>query len=55
MYKRQVWLSSANSGQWNNSYGGGIFINTAKVLVGNVSVFSAEEGLRFAFKAGFEF
>ena len=51
----KVWLSSNNSSKWNNSYGGGIFINTAKVLVGNFSIFSADDGLRFAFKAGFGF
>ena len=51
----KVWLSNNNSKKWNNSYGGGLFINAAEILVGNASLFSADEGLRFAFKLGFGF
>lgn len=51
----KVWLTGDNSNKWNNAYGGGVFVNAAKIVVGNVSLFSAKEGLRFAFKMGFGF
>ena len=51
----KVWLSENNSNTWNNSYGGGLFINAAQIVLGNISIFNAEEGLRFAFKLSFGF
>lgn len=51
----KVWFPNDNSKKWNNSYGGGLFINAANMVVGNASLFSAQEGLRFVFKLGFGF
>jgi len=51
----RVWLSNDISNQWHTSYGGGLFINAARLVVGNASLFSGDEGLRFAFKLGFGF
>lgn len=51
----RVWLSNDISNQWHTSYGGGLFINAARLVVGNASLFSGDEGLRFAVKLGFGF
>ncbi len=44
-----------NSDSWNTSVGGGIFINAADLMTGNISVFSSDDGLRFAFTLGVGF
>ena len=51
----RVWLSNDTSKKWNNSYGGGVFVNASKMVVGNISLFSADENVRFSFKLGFGF
>ncbi len=51
----RVWVSNDNSNKWNNSYGGGVFLNLSNFVVGNISLFNADEGSRFAFKLGFGF
>ena len=51
----RVWLENDNSERWNNSYGGGVFFNGAKMIVGNLSAFHGRDGLRFAFRLGFGF
>jgi len=51
----RVWVSNDTSTKWNNSYGGGVFVNASKLIVGNISLFAADENLRFAFKLGFDF
>jgi len=51
----RVWLDDDNSKKWNNSYGGGIFINGADMITGNLSAFSSDEGLKIAFAIGFGF
>ena len=40
---------------WNNSYGGGVFFNIADMLAGNIAAFNSTDGLRIAFKLGFDF
>ncbi|WP_452599613.1 metallophosphoesterase [Pontimicrobium sp. MEBiC01747] len=51
----RVWLDNDNSKKWNNSFGGGVFFNGAGMLVGNLSAFNSNDGLRVAFKLGFGF
>lgn len=51
----RVWLNGEDSKRWNNSFGGGLFFNGADMIIGNISVFNSDDGLRFAFKLGFGF
>lgn len=51
----RVWLPNDDSEKWNNSFGGGVFMNVANLITGNVSAFSSDDGLRLAFKLGFGF
>ncbi|WP_010180819.1 metallophosphoesterase [Aquimarina agarilytica] len=51
----KVWVANDENKKWNNSLGGGLFINAADMLIGNVSVFTAKDGERFNFKLGFGF
>ncbi|WP_397363728.1 phosphoesterase [Olleya sp. R77988] len=51
----RVWIKNDNSKKWNNSFGGGVFFNAAGMLVGNLSAFNSDDGLRLAFKIGFGF
>ena len=44
-----------NSDSWNTSVGGGIFINVADLMTGNISVFNSDDGLRIAFTLGVGF
>ncbi len=51
----RVWVEDGNSEKWNNSFGGGVFVNFAGFAVGNISAFNSNDGLRLAFKLGFGF
>ncbi len=58
----KVWVDNAlvsdarfNSDDWNTSVGGGLFVNVANMMTGNISAFNSDDGLRFAFKVGFGF
>jgi hypothetical protein len=51
----RIWIENDNSDKWNNSLGGGFFVNFAGLAAGNFSVFNGEDGLRLAFKLGFGF
>lgn len=51
----RVWLKHENSNKWNNSYGGGFFINGAELLSLNLGVFNSNDGFRVAFGLGFAF
>ncbi|MDX1761282.1 MAG: phosphoesterase, partial [Christiangramia sp.] len=51
----RVWMDSQNSKRWHDSYGGGIWINSADAIQGNFSVFAGEEGARFQFGLGLKF
>jgi len=51
----RVWLKDDDSERWNNSFGGGVFVNMANMLTGNISAFNSDDGLRLAFKLGFGF
>ena len=44
-----------NSDTWNTSVGGGIFINAANKITGNISAFNSDDELRLAFALGFGF
>ncbi|WP_405564704.1 metallophosphoesterase [Polaribacter sp. Asnod6-C07] len=43
------------NGTPNTSYGGGIFFNAANIFVGNIGAFNGDDGMRIAFKVGFDF
>ena len=51
----RVWLSDEVSNDWKTSIGGGVFFDTSGVLVGNISAFHSDEGLRFAVRLGIGF
>jgi hypothetical protein len=51
----RVWIEDDNSKKWNNSVGGGVFVNMANMMTGNISAFNSDDGLRLAFKIGFGF
>ena len=51
----RVWMDNQNSKLWHDSYGGGIWINSAESVQGNFSLFSGSEGARFEFGLGFKF
>ena len=51
----RVWVDGEDSDKWNNSIGGGIFANIAKMATLNLSAFSSDDGLRLAFRLGFGF
>ena len=44
-----------NSETWNTSIGGGIFVNAADMITGNLSFFNSSDGLLVAFTFGFGF
>ncbi len=50
-----VFDANFNSDHWNTSVGGGFFINAADLITGNFSLFSSDDGLRFAFSIGMGF
>jgi hypothetical protein len=51
----RIWIKDDNSNKWNNSYGGGFFINGVELLTANLGVFNSIDGLRLAFSLGFQF
>ena len=51
----RVWLDGDNSDKWNNSFGGGFFVNMAQMMTANISAFNSSDGLRLAFQVGFGF
>ncbi|MFT7250991.1 MAG: hemolysin activation/secretion protein, partial [Flavobacterium sp.] len=51
----RVWLKGEESNKWNNSYGGGFFLNGAELVTANLGVFNSLDGIRVAFKLGFGF
>ncbi|WP_339755911.1 metallophosphoesterase [uncultured Winogradskyella sp.] len=51
----RVWVDSEDSDKWNNSFGGGFFVNMAKMMSANISAFNSDDGLRLALKFGFGF
>ncbi len=58
----RVWVDDSlvlednfNSDSWNTSVGGGIFINAADLMTGNISAFNSDDGLRIAFTLGVGF
>ncbi|MES2573836.1 MAG: metallophosphoesterase [Bacteroidota bacterium] len=51
----RIWIKDDNSNKWNNSYGGGFFINGVELLTANLGLFNSIDGLRLAFSLGFQF
>ncbi len=51
----RVWVNDDVSKDWKTSVGGGVFFDTSGLLVGNISAFSSEEGLRVAVRLGVGF
>lgn len=51
----RVWYTGENSNDWKTSYGGGFWLNAAKLVNINISVFGATEGPYVRFGLGFGF
>lgn len=51
----RVWVENEDSDRWNTSIGGGVFVNAANMITGNISAFHSDDGLLLAFKLGFGF
>lgn len=51
----RVWVNNDLSADWKTAIGGGVFFNTSSLLVGDLSVFHSEEGLRAAVRVGVGF
>ena len=51
----RIWIKDDNSNKWNNSYGGGFFINGVELLTANLGLFNSIDGIRIAFSLGFQF
>ncbi|TBW26632.1 metallophosphoesterase [Gramella sp. KN1008] len=51
----RVWLDGENSDVWHDSYGGGLWINSAEAIQGTFSMFAGSEGTRFEFGIGLKF
>ncbi|MDX1543800.1 MAG: metallophosphoesterase [Christiangramia sp.] len=51
----RVWVDGANSDFWHDSYGGGLWINSADAIQGTFSLFASGEGTRFEFGIGLKF
>lgn len=52
----RVWVDGlTNDDRWNTNWGGGLFLNTAKLFVTHISIFKGRENVRFAFRLGFNF
>lgn len=51
----RVWLKGEGSEKWNNSYGGGFFVNGVDIFNANIGVFNSADGIRVAFGLGFGF
>jgi predicted phosphodiesterase len=47
--------SSFKNTKFNTSLGGGVFINAANMISGNISAFNSEDGVRFSLIFGFAF
>lgn len=45
----RTWMPDEKSNKWHQSYGGGIWFNTAKTLTGKINYFNGEDGGRFSF------
>lgn len=51
----RIWFPGDTSRKWQNSYGGGFFLNGADIVTANAGLFHSSDGLRFAFGLGFGF
>jgi hypothetical protein len=52
----RVWSDMENeSGNWHETYGGGLWISPFDLAVLTFSYFVSEDGKRFQFKGGFAF
>ena len=51
----RVWTEEGDSKRWHDSYGGGLWINSAEALSAKFSLFGSEEDMRFTFGFGFKF
>ncbi len=51
----RVWWKGDSVDKWHSSYGGGVFLTAANMITGNLSLFTGDEGARFALTLGFGF
>ncbi len=50
----RVWNKNISSDKWHNSYGGGIWVNFAELVSGQLGVFKSTEDYRITFGVGFD-
>jgi Calcineurin-like phosphoesterase len=51
----KVWANNVASKKWNNSFGGGLFLNATEIITANLGIFKSYDGIRLAFNLGFQF
>jgi hemolysin activation/secretion protein len=51
----RVILPDSNENRWHSTPGIGLFVDMAEMLTANFSAFDSDEGLRLAFRLGFQF
>ncbi|HET8753282.1 MAG TPA: BamA/TamA family outer membrane protein, partial [Salinimicrobium sp.] len=51
----RVWTDFQESRVWHDSYGGGLWVTSARAISGTFNLFSGSEGVRFSFGFGFSF
>ena len=51
----RVWVKDGDSKVWHDSYGIGLWVNSASALQGTFNFFNSDEGLRVSFGFGFNF
>jgi hemolysin activation/secretion protein len=51
----RVWIENDESDKWNNSFGGGFFVNMAQMMTAHFSAFGSSDDVRLAFQLGFSF
>ncbi len=51
----RVWHDSDDSDKWNDSIGGGLWVNAVDAIGGQLGIFNSDDGLRFTFGFGLNF
>ncbi len=51
----RVWADNDPFNQWQQSFGGGVILNSSNIVNGDFALFSSDDGLRFTFGFGYRF
>ncbi|MFD0863520.1 metallophosphoesterase [Sungkyunkwania multivorans] len=51
----RVWVDNDPDSEWQDSFGGGLWIDSVNALGANIGLFSSDDGLRISFGFGFNF